>query len=267
MSLVMLTARTTALAPVVYNAVARHHPIAAVLVEEPVSRARLLTRRVRRLGLPTVAGQVLFQALAAPVLARRARERLREIHAEYALDETPIPAAAITRVPSMNSAEARALLAVLAPRVVLVFGTRILAPETLAAVDARFINLHAGITPLYRGVHGGYWALHDGHPEHFGATVHLVDPGIDTGAILAQVYVTPAPRDDFATYPLLQTAAALPALVDVVGQVLAGGPAPPGAAATHGAAESRSAPAGPSRLRSHPTLGGYLRARVGRGVK
>jgi folate-dependent phosphoribosylglycinamide formyltransferase PurN len=255
MSLVMLTARTTALAPVVYNAVARHHPIARVLVEEPVSRARLLGRRVRRLGLPTVAGQVLFQALAAPVLARRARERLREIHAEYALDETPIPASAITRVPSANSAEARALLARLAPRVVLVFGTRILGPDTLAAVDARFVNLHAGVTPLYRGVHGGYWALHDGHPEHFGATVHLVDAGIDTGAILAQVYVTPTQRDDFATYPLLQTAAALPALVDVIGQALAGTVAP------------RSAAAGPSRLRSHPTLGSYLRARVGRGVK
>jgi folate-dependent phosphoribosylglycinamide formyltransferase PurN len=255
MSLVMLTARTTALAPVVYNAVARHHPIAAVLVEEPVSRAWLLGRRVRRLGLPTVAGQVLFQALAAPVLARRAAARLREIHAAYALDETPIPASVITRVRSANSAEACALLAGLAPRVVLVFGTRILAPDTLAAVDARFINLHAGITPLYRGVHGGYWALHDGHPEHFGATAHLVDAGIDTGAILAQVYVTPTQRDDFATYPLLQTAAALPALVGAIGQALAGAPAP------------RSAPAGPSRLRSHPTLGGYLRARVGRGVK
>lgn len=255
MSLVMLTARTTALAPVVYNAVARQHAIARVLVEEPVSRARLLGRRVRRLGLATVAGQVLFQAVAVPVLARRARERVREIHVEHALDDTPIPAGAIARVSSMNAPEARALLAELAPRVVLVFGTRILAPATLAAVDARFINLHAGITPMYRGVHGGYWALHDGHPEHFGATVHLVDAGIDTGAILGQVHVTPSPRDDFATYPLLQTAAALPALVDTIGRALAGELAP------------MPAPEGASRLRTHPTLGAYLRARVARRVR
>jgi folate-dependent phosphoribosylglycinamide formyltransferase PurN len=255
MSLVMLTARTTALAPVVYNAVARRHPIARVLVEEPASRVRLLARRVRRLGLSTVAGQVLFQALAAPVLARGAQQRVRELHAEYALDATPIPADAIVRVRSMNHPETLALLADLAPRVVLVFGTRILARETLAAADARFINLHAGITPLYRGVHGGYWALHDGHPEHFGATVHVVDAGIDTGAILGQVYVTPTQRDDFATYPLLQTAAALPMLVEVIGRALAGELAP------------QAAPAGDSRLRSHPTLGSYLRARVGRGLK
>jgi folate-dependent phosphoribosylglycinamide formyltransferase PurN len=261
MSLVMLTARTTALASVVHNAVARHHPIARVLVEEPVSRVRLLQRRIRRLGLATVAGQVLFQTLAAPALARRAQQRGREIHAAFGLDETPIPATAIARVRSMNSAEARALLAALAPRVVLVFGTRILARDTLAAVDAPFINLHAGITPLYRGVHGGYWALHDGHPEHFGATVHLVDNGIDTGGILGQVCVTPERRDDFATYPLLQTAVALPVLVDVIGKALAG------ELAVQAAPSVQSAAGGGSRLRSHPTLGGYLRARSGRGVK
>ena len=43
------------------------------------------------------------------------------------------------------------------------------------------INMHAGITLRYRGVHGGYWALAEQHPEWVGTTVHLVDPGIDTG--------------------------------------------------------------------------------------
>ncbi len=252
--LVMLTARTTAMASVVYNAVARQHPIARVVVEEPASRAVFLRRRIQRLGLGTVAGQVLFQALAVPVLQRRARARLREISGAHCLDQTPIPAHAIVSVPSVNDAATRDLLVELAPRVVLVFGTRIIARSILEAVDARFINVHAGITPLYRGVHGGYWALHDQHPEHFGASVHLVDPGIDTGAILGQVRVTPSPRDDFATYPLLQTAAALPLLVEIVGQALRGELAP------------CPAPAGPSRLWSHPTLGSYLAARW-RGIK
>lgn len=253
--LVLLTARGAALAPVVHNAVARRHPIARVLMEEPASRGALLKRRVRRLGLGAVAGQVLFQGLVAPVLARAARARGREIHAEHGLDDTPIPPERVTRVRSVNHARTRALLAELAPRVVLVFGTRILERATLAATDARFINLHAGITPLYRGVHGGYWALHDGRPEHFGATVHLVDHGIDTGGILGQARATPAPRDSFATYPLLQTAAALPLLVDIVSRALAG------------EVVTCPAPEGPSRLWSHPTLGGYLAARLGRGVR
>lgn len=252
--LVMLTGRATALAPIVYNAVARQHAIARVMVEEPTSRAAFLRRRVERLGLRTVAGQVLFQAMAVPLLQRRARARLREIHEAHGLDATPIPAHAIAPVPSVNDPATRALLVELAPAVVLVFGTRIIARSILDAVDARFINVHAGITPRYRGVHGGYWALHERHPEHFGATIHLVDAGIDTGAILGQVYVTPSPRDDFATYPLLQTAAALPLLVEIVGQALRGELAP------------RPAPAAPSRLWSHPTLAGYLAARL-RGVK
>lgn len=253
--LVMLTARGAALAPVVHNAVCRRHPIARVIVEEPVSRAALLRRRVRRLGLRAVAGQVLFQVLAVPALARAARDRVREIHAEHGLDATPIPRDRITRVPSMNHARARALLAELAPRVVLVFGTRVLDRATLAATDARFINLHAGITPLYRGVHGGYWALHHRQPEHFGATIHLVDEGIDTGGILGQVRAAPAGRDSFATYPVLQTAAALPVLADIVSRALAGEIA------------TCPAPDGPSRLWSHPTIGAYLAARLGRGVR
>lgn len=252
--LVMLTARTTAMAPMVYNAVARQHPIERVVVEEPASRAAFLRRRVQRLGPVTVAGQVLFQALAVPVLQRRAHGRLREIADEHGLDPTPIPTHVIAPVPSVNDAATRALLLEIAPRGVLVFGTRIIARSILEAVDARFINVHAGITPLYRGVHGGYWALHEQRPEHFGATIHLVDPGIDTGAILGQVRVQPSPRDDFATYPLLQTAAALPLLVDIVGKALRGDLAP------------CPVPAGASRLWSHPTLVSYLAGRL-RGIK
>ena len=41
--------------------------------------------------------------------------------------------------------------------------------------------MHAGITPQYRGVHGGYWAVVNNDPEHCGVTIHFVDKGIDTG--------------------------------------------------------------------------------------
>ena len=29
----------------------------------------------------------------------------------------------------------------------------------LQSVEAIFVNTHVGITPKYRGVHGGYWSL------------------------------------------------------------------------------------------------------------
>jgi methionyl-tRNA formyltransferase len=43
-------------------------------------------------------------------------------------------------------------------------------------------------------------------------TVHLLDEGIDTGPVVAQARVEPTPDDNFATYPLLQLATALPLL-------------------------------------------------------
>ena len=89
-------------------------------------------------------------------------------------------------------------------------------------VDAPFVNVHAGITPLYRGVHGGYWALASGDRGNCGVTVHLVDEGVDTGGILGQARVDPGPHDDFSTYPLLQLAAGLPLLLEVLPAVAAG---------------------------------------------
>jgi methionyl-tRNA formyltransferase len=110
-----------------------------------------------------------------------------------------------------------------------------------------FINMHAGVTPAYRGVHGGYWALAEGRPDLAGTTIHLVDEGIDTGDVIRQVTFAPSDADNFATYPYLHTAAGLPALLDAVDSILCGdGPARCAPKSQH------------SRLRYHPTLWSYL---------
>ena len=46
-----------------------------------------------------------------------------------------------------------------------------------------FINCHAGALPFYRGRNVLNWVLINGESE-FGITVHYIDEGIDTGAIL-----------------------------------------------------------------------------------
>ena len=66
--------------------------------------------------------------------------------------------------------------------------------------------MHAGITPKYRGVHGTYWALYNKDAANSGVTVHLVDPGIDTGGVLYQARVTVTNKDNFTTYPIIQLA-------------------------------------------------------------
>ncbi len=235
---------------IVFHALEARFPGLTAVLEPPVSRRQLLARRVRTLGPATVAGQLLFMGAVLPRLRRTGAARVDEICREHGLDRTPIPESRVRRVPSVNTDEAREALRALAPDVVVVNGTRIIGRQTLRAVPATFINLHAGITPLYRGVHGGWWALAEGRPELAGSTVHLVDEGVDTGTVLAQACFTPAPADSFATYPYLHLAVGLPPLAQAVAAALAGELSP------------RPHPALPSRLRTHPTLWQYARTRL-----
>ena len=237
-------------------ALREHFGRITVVREESGSRWLFLKRRIRRLGLFTVLGQVLFAVIAVPVLKRLSRRRIDEIHQQYGLTSDPVDGLDVIAVESVNSDAVRAALRDVAPDVVVVNGTRIIGEKTLSAVDAPFINAHHGVTPLYRGVHGGYWALADRHPELVGTTIHYVDRGIDTGRVIRQVHFNVSPRDSFVTYPYLHTGEALPELLHTVEEILA----------SKRPAQSQQ-PELPSQLWTHPTIWGYLGRRVLRGIR
>lgn len=236
---------------VLYHALSARFGAPLVIAERPVARAELVKRRVKRLGPVRVAGQLAFQTLVSPYLARRGAARNAAILRAAGLTDAPPPEADVRHVASVNTPEAREALRAAAPRVVVVSGTRIIGRDTLGAVDVPFVNLHAGITPRYRGVHGAFWALAEGRPELAGATVHLVDAGIDTGGVIAHAPVQPTAEDSFATYPMLQLVAGVPPLLAAVEALLAGTrPAGATIANEHAA------------LRYHPTLWEYAAARL-----
>jgi methionyl-tRNA formyltransferase len=116
----------------------------------------------------------------------------------------------------------RAALAMLRPDVVLVIGTRIIGEETLRAIDVPLINFHSGITPKYRGQAGGYWALASGDPDNAGVTVHLVDRGVDTGAVLYQARFHATPEDNFITYFYIQAGMARQLVIKALEDALSG---------------------------------------------
>jgi methionyl-tRNA formyltransferase len=191
----------------------------------------------------------MFKLLVAKPLGVASQARQAAIRAAHGLSAAPVPETSLTRVASVNSPECIAELQRLQPDVVVVNGTRIIAKKVLQAVPCPFLNTHAGITPLYRGVHGGYWALAKNDAAHCGVSVHLVDAGIDTGGIVHQAIIHPTKEDNFTTYPLLQLAVGLPLLIQAVREAL------------DGTLRLQPAPTGPSRLWSHPTLAEYLRHR------
>jgi folate-dependent phosphoribosylglycinamide formyltransferase PurN len=240
---------------IVFHALQSRVPIRKVVIEQPVSRRRLLQRRARKLGWRAAGGQLVFSGLVVPILRRASRHRAAELKRRFHFRDDPIPEALVVSVPSANSDETVRLLQELAPRAILINGTRLIERRVLEQVPATFINMHAGITPRYRGVHGAYWALAQADLQHCGVTVHLVDTGIDTGAVIHQATIVPEPEDTFVTYPYLQLNAGIPLLERALNDALAG------------RLSAQPAAPAPSRLWSHPTAWGYLANWVLRGVR
>jgi methionyl-tRNA formyltransferase len=73
----------------------------------------------------------------------------------------------------------------------------ILKERLLASPSLLAVNFHASLLPDYRGKHPVFWALRN-NEKWSGISVHVMDPGIDTGDIIYQVK-TRVHRDDSVT--------------------------------------------------------------------
>lgn len=169
------------------------------------ARAVQIAEACRRHGVPLAA--VISEARPEPPFRQRLRETLREdgvgpvVRKGWArLSPRSAPAAANGAGPSLagycaahgipyvrcerlDSAEGRALLEELAPDLGVHAGAGILRQGTLAAHRLGVLNAHMGLLPWLRGMNVAEWSVLYGLAV--GCTVHLIDPGIDTGDILA----------------------------------------------------------------------------------
>ncbi len=238
-----------------YNGLKNTFPISNVIFEEKVSRKKFLERRVKKLGYISVFGQVLFQLIIPKLLKLSSKGRIEEIKANYQLDSKPIPNAVILNVKSVNSNACIKFLKKEKPDLIIVNGTRIISKKVLNCTDAIFINTHAGITPKYRGVHGGYWAMANSDSDNCGVTVHLVDRGIDTGGVLFQQNIAPVSKDNFVTYTYLQTGEGIALMKRAIDDFI----------------KDQLKESEPKSLESnlwyHPTIWFYLFKRLTKGVK
>ena len=237
---------------ILVNALAARFPRVVVVREQPESKQAFLKRRARKLGVLAATGQFLTMVVSRfgkRFTERRAQEILR-IYGVSDAENLKIP---VLDVASVNSAAAIERIRSLDPGVIFLVSCRMLSAQTLGALPCPVVNFHAGINPRYRGLMGGYWARVENDLENFGATVHLVDAGVDTGGILYQARMAPSKSDTLHTYPLLQTAAATDIAVKAVEDALAG--------------KLRVVPvAGPSRQWYHPPVWTWLWHGLARGI-
>lgn len=204
---------------ILFNSLKDEFDVEAIIIERPVSRTEFLKKRIKKLGMWKVFGQMLFQFSIVPFLNFTSSKRKKEILKKYSLQDSSLPGKKVIEVNSVNSSECISHIKKLNPELIIVNGTRIISKDVLNSTAAKFINIHAGITPKYRNVHGGYWAIVNNDYENCGVTVHLVDEGIDTGKIIYQHPIPVTFKDNFVTYPLLQIAEGIiwlkKALIDI----------------------------------------------------
>ena len=75
---------------------------------------------------------------------------------------------------------------------------RVLTPAFVSNWKGRMVNIHPSLLPAFPGAHAQRDAIDSGAKET-GCTVHFVDEGVDTGAIIQQKKVPILPNDTLET--------------------------------------------------------------------
>ena len=239
-----------------YNGIKDDFQIEAVIQEEKPSIKKLIKRRIKKLGIVKVLNQILFQVLIPKMLMFFSKERIEEIKNNSSLKNESVSKTILTEVTSVNSIECLNLIAEIRPDVIIVNGTRIISEKILISTNALFINTHVGITPEYRGVHGAYWALRNNDIENCGVTIHKVDAGIDTGDIISQENIKLTKKDNFVTYPFLQSSRAIDRIKKALKSIK-----------KEELETYKKVKKSESKLWYHPTFTGYLYNRIFKGIK
>lgn len=96
---------------------------------------------------------------------------------------------------AINEAEHTQAIKQLNPNLVAAFGCSLIKEPLISALPRRFLNVHLGLSPYYRGSGTNFFPLVDGRPEFVGATFMYLDAGIDTGEIIHQIRARVYPGD------------------------------------------------------------------------
>jgi folate-dependent phosphoribosylglycinamide formyltransferase PurN len=252
---IVLLCRNTASSAIVYNYLSQFYDVSKVIMEDAPSKWSILKKRGKKLGWSRVVGQLLFQIIVIRFLKIISQKRILEILGKNKLSKQNIPASKILHVSSANDHQTLNELKLTAEEIIIVNGTRILSSQIINIPGKAYINIHAGITPAYRGVHGAYWAYRNNEPHLAGVTIHFIDKGIDTGKVIRQEIIQKKQTDNFITYPYLQVAKGLPELNKVIKSLI------------NDDLKYAKALTNKNDLYSHPTIIEYLLSFFLKGIK
>lgn len=73
------------------------------------------------------------------------------------------------------------------PDLIVCYGSSLVKSDLLTKFEGKFLNVHLGLSPYYRGSGTNVWPLINLEPDMVGATFMYIDAGIDTGEIIHQI--------------------------------------------------------------------------------
>ena len=88
---------------------------------------------------------------------------------------------------SINEQESVQQIIDMKPDLLIAYGCSIIKEPLLQAFEGRFVNIHLGLSPYYRGSGTNFWPLVNNEVDRVGVTFMHIDQGIDTGKIIHQL--------------------------------------------------------------------------------
>lgn len=118
---------------------------------------------------------------------------------------------------SINDANYRDEILSLNPDILVCYGTSIIREPLLSDFEGRFLNIHLGLSPYYRGAGTNFWPIVNDEPEFVGVTFMQIDAGVDSGPVIHQMRATMFPNDSIHSAGnrlIRDIALVLPVIVD-----------------------------------------------------
>lgn len=170
--------------------------IKLVIIQKPkhLSFYRRLKRLYVLAGWQNLPKEFWYALLLRLNGARRALEYLRKYTISGPKEYIP----EFLEVDSVNSDEVYEIIKKISPKLLVIWGNTILAPRILETANTS-INLHMGYCPFYIGALANQLAVLLGDFDRIGATIHYAKEKVDSGDILARLFVdrTKSPKEMF----------------------------------------------------------------------
>jgi folate-dependent phosphoribosylglycinamide formyltransferase PurN len=182
----------------------REIQLVGIVVRSPWNPKRFLSefnrdgvRLMRKVVEKGIRGDTRFAESTAENLARLAANwelpfpSLKRLASEY-----NIPYQVVS---DHNRKKSERFLQQISPDLIVFTGGGLIRENILAIPSIGILNCHTGILPQYRGMDVVEWTAAEDRVDDigFGATLHLMDKGVDTGPILNTVRIAPGNGKSF----------------------------------------------------------------------